>query len=194
MFLIAGNSIRLSLQPNEGLVVTADAPAIVRDFSTNAVLAGINKSGKDTRALFYGPFSTAMEALVTSSVDSDVEVHRGSIVVHGNLELVTLQAGELATPTPEILSTTLVTYRLDVPPYTRWRSDGVRLVQEIDAVLTGYALGPATPVLSTDTLFEAIGKLQAQINAGGGGGSSNRMTDHLSNRMTDHLGNLIAHA
>ena len=170
MFLLAGNSVRLALQPAEGVVVTADAAATVIDFATSAVISGIQKAGRDARSTFYGPVTAPTEVRVTAAVDSDVEIYRGSIVVHGPMGIATLKAAELAAPTAEILSTTNVTYQLDVAPYTRWRSDGTKLIQEIDAVMTGYVIGPNAQVVNTDTIFEAIGKLQAQINAGGGGG------------------------
>ena len=82
--------------------MTADAPAAVVNFTTNTALPGITKAGKDTRALFYGPYSAAVEVRVVAAVDSDVEVYSGSIVDHTSMELVSLQASELAAPTPEM--------------------------------------------------------------------------------------------
>jgi hypothetical protein len=54
----------------------------------------------------------------------------------------------------------------------------------LSSLLTGYTVGSNTPVVASDTLIGAIGKLQAQIAAGGGGGGSVTLTDDTATNAT----------
>ncbi len=128
MFIHAGGSLLLALAANEGVVVTSDAPSVVVDVGTATTIQGVTRFGMDSRALFYGTFATPKTVSITATVDADVEPFRGSLYRHTTHDFVILTQSEISNPTPEILNTIDVTYRLNVPPYTRYWSDGTQLV------------------------------------------------------------------
>jgi hypothetical protein len=52
---------------------------------------------------------------------------------------------------------------------TSKNSSGIEKNLVLDTLLTGLSISPvSTPIVATDSIIEAFGKLQASINAGGG--------------------------